>query len=416
MSLFRTSVLSAFSTVTRLLCGLIINKVVAVIGGPVGFAVVSQLQNAFALASTLSSGAMGNGVTILTARHENDPIEQKKFFNTAIYTILACSLPFTLIGIYFSHHISLLLLYDADYYYVVIAAALTIPLFAFGSMLTAIATGKQDIVSVVGISIVSSVFTLILSVLLAWFYGLPGALVATATYQAGLLLIALCWLWRQPWLRSASLFAGAARPYFKDIFRFLLMAGISGICINLAKFLVRNQIISYSGLESAGIWDTVNRISILNWTLVSAFLSVYLIPKLSSLREDKLIKIEIKKSINFIMPLFVFICVVISLFSDNIFEILFTKEFSEADRLLPIQLAGDIARVFSWFYAYVLIIQQRILHYALIEICSNAAFVFFTVMGFGLWGDLSPVVAHACTFGVLAMYCGVRIWAMAREK
>ena len=62
-------------------------------GGPVGFALISQLQNAFSLASTLSAGAMSNGVTIMTARHEGDESQQLRFFTTAFFAVIVTSLP-----------------------------------------------------------------------------------------------------------------------------------------------------------------------------------------------------------------------------------------------------------------------------------------------------------------------------------
>ena len=414
MGLMRTSLLSGLSTGIRLLCGLVINKVVAIIGGPAGFALVSQLQNAFALASTLSSGAMGNGVTILTARYEEDAAEQKKFFATAFFTIAATSLPMTLLGIIFAPELAVALLHDAKYFYVVVAAALTIPLFAFGSMLTFIVTGKQDIVSLVGINILSSILTLIFTVLLAWFYYLPGALLATATYQATLLLVAICWLWQAPWLNLTNFIRNAAMPYAKDLLRFTLMAGISGICINLAQFAVRNHIISDSGIEDAGIWDTVNRISMLNWTIMSAVLSVYLFPKLAPIKNDRNLVIEIIGAIKYIIPIFATICLIISFLSEYLIIILFTEEFSAAAGLLPVQLIGDVARVFSWFYAYTLITRQHILHYAAIEICSNSIFVLIAILGAGMWGNFSPVIANAVAFGLLATYCGFRMRNMTR--
>lgn len=414
MNLFRTSLLSGLSTVIRLLCGLVINKFVAVIGGPAGFALVSQLQNAFALASTLSSGAMGNGISIITARHEKNPEQQKKFFATAFFATAAASLPISIIGLIFSTKISLYLLHDSRYYYVIIAASLTVPLFAFGSMLASIVTGKQDVTAIVAINILSSLLTLILAVLLAWFYRLPGALVATATYQAALLLVAILWLWRAPWLNLQDFIQKPRLSYAKDLLRFVTMAGISGICINLAQFAVRNHIISQSGIESAGIWDTVNRISILNWTIMSAILSVYLIPKLASLEEDHDFKLKILNTMAYIIPAFSIVCILISLFSGKIISILFTKEFSEAADLLPIQLLGDVARVFTWFYSYKLIIKQNILHYAFIEISSNTVFVLVTVIGANTWGDFSPVIANAVAFGLLAMYCAIKIRSMGR--
>lgn len=414
MSLARTSILSAISTVVRLLCGLIINKVVAIIGGPAGFALVSQLQNTFALTSTLSAGAMSNGITILTARTENDVKEQQQFFVAAFLMVGATSLPFAVLGIVYAPYISELLFTNTDYFYVIIAAAVTIPLYAFGSMLTAIVTGKQDVVSLVTINIASSVLTLISVTTFAWQYGLPGALVATATYQVSLLLVALWWLRHRPWLRLRNIVGQVRKTHIMSLLQFTLMAGISGVCINLAQLFIRNHLIYSYGVESAGLWDTVNRISMLNWSVMSAILSIYLLPKFASIIDQKELYHEIILAMKYIMPTFISICLLLSFMADYLILVLFTKDFAEAADFLPVQLLGDVARVFSWFYAYTLIARQHIRHYAFIEIASNAAFVAVAILGSSIWGAYSPVIANAVAFILLAFYCSFKIRLMAR--
>lgn len=414
MNLARISLLSGLSTGVRLLCGLLINKVVAITAGPAGFALISQLQNAFALSSTLSAGAMSNGITIMTARHEGDEPQQLKFFATAFLAVMVTSLPLTLLGIIFSYDLASWLLKDAGYFYVIIAAAMTIPLFAFASMLTAIVTGKQDVISLVCINVISSLLILVFTAVMAWFYDLPGALIATATYQGTLFLVAICWLRSVPWFAFSNFTQSVAKPLAKDLFRYVIMAGVSGITINLAQFAVRSHIINNSGLEHAGIWDTVNRISILNGSIIAAVLSVYLVPKLASSKNDFALFQTVAHAAKFIMPIFILICIILSTFSETLVEILFSKKFTEAGRLLPYQLAGDVMRVFTWFYAHTLITRQKILHYGLIEVVSNIGFVVIAIFGAVIWGSFAPVIAHVVAFGLLALYCFIRLMFMAR--
>ena len=71
MTLIKTSVLTAISTIIKLIAGFVINKVIAIYVGPSGLAVVGQLQNFMSIITTISNGAITNGIVKYTAEYRS---------------------------------------------------------------------------------------------------------------------------------------------------------------------------------------------------------------------------------------------------------------------------------------------------------------------------------------------------------
>jgi polysaccharide transporter, PST family len=83
LTLIKTSILTAISTIAKVISGFVINKVIALYVGPSGLAVVGQLQNFMSIITTFSNGAITNGIVKYTAEYQT--IEQKqKIFSSSI--------------------------------------------------------------------------------------------------------------------------------------------------------------------------------------------------------------------------------------------------------------------------------------------------------------------------------------------
>ena len=114
MTLIKTSVLTAISTIIKLIAGFVINKVIAIYVGPSGLAVVGQLQNFMSIVTTFSNGAITNGIVKYIAEYQT--IEQKqKIFSSSIVISLVCSLIISIFLFGFSDYLSELILKDIQY-------------------------------------------------------------------------------------------------------------------------------------------------------------------------------------------------------------------------------------------------------------------------------------------------------------
>ena len=161
-----------------------INKILAVMVGPAGFTIVGQFQNLVQMITTFSSGAVTTGVTKYTAQEINDEKFQITLWKTAgTISIVGSFLTAMLVWI-FEIELSDYFLKNSELAIVFRwFAAFLIP-FVLNSLLLAILNGRKEIRTYVVCNISGSVLSLILTVVLAYFFELNGALIALGTYQS----------------------------------------------------------------------------------------------------------------------------------------------------------------------------------------------------------------------------------------
>ena len=99
IKLFRTDILKVFSltavaTIVKGITGFISVKVIAVIIGSSGIAMLGQLTNFSSIIMTLATGGIGNGVVKFVAEHKSDPDRVNSYLSTAIRIVLFSSFSF----------------------------------------------------------------------------------------------------------------------------------------------------------------------------------------------------------------------------------------------------------------------------------------------------------------------------------
>src|ERR1044072_4768052 len=96
MSILKATVWNGAAVGVRLSTGLVLNKILAVLVGPPGYAIIGQFQNAVMILFTVSAGAINNGVVKYPADHEGDPRKQAQLWSTAVWIVVVTS---TVIGL-----------------------------------------------------------------------------------------------------------------------------------------------------------------------------------------------------------------------------------------------------------------------------------------------------------------------------
>ena len=89
MTLIKTSLLTAISTVIRLIAGFVSVKIVAVYIGPSGLALVGQMQSFIAMISSIASAGVGSGVVKYTSEYkDNNEVKRKVWGNSVKISLL----------------------------------------------------------------------------------------------------------------------------------------------------------------------------------------------------------------------------------------------------------------------------------------------------------------------------------------
>jgi len=400
MTLIRSSLLNAIAVGVRMLTLLGINKVLAVYVGPAGYAAVGQFQNAVQMITVFASGAINTGVTKYTAEYSSDEQKLKRLWKTSGSITLLGSIVCA-VGISLLHNpLAAYFLGSAEYGGVFLWFAASIVLFTFNALLLAILNGKKDVGRYVVANIAGSLFSLLITALMAMTYGLYGALIALAVYQSVAFFLTLIICRKTSWFSLRSLFGRVDPAIARNLGRFALMALTSAICVPVGQIVIRNHLGAEFGWKAAGYWEAMWRLSTAYLMLITTTLSVYFLPRLSELEDPDDIKQEIRQGYKIILPGAAMAGVVIYLMRDVIIALLFTPDFAPMRELFAWQMVGDALKVGSWVLAFLMLGKAMFKMFIVAELIYTFGFIGLTYLFTNYWGFKGVAIAHAVNYFV----------------
>jgi O-antigen/teichoic acid export membrane protein len=396
--LVKVSFLNGLATFVKMLTGLVSVKVVATVIGPAGIALLGQLNNFSTILLSISNGGINAGVTKYISEHSNSKKDYSRYISTSFKITALLSIATSLTLIFGAGYFSRKILHDVQYKAVFYVFGATIMFYAFNSLLISIMNGFKEYKKYVIANILGSVVSLLFSALLALRYGVYGALIAAVTFQSVVFFLTLIILKNTLWLKW-QIFTGKFRKSVAiKLGHYSFMALASAITIPAGQLMVRNFITRYRSISDAGLWEGMNRISLMYLTIVTTSLSVYYLPKLSELKTKSELKNEVTNVYKLIIPFSILTTVSIYLFRKLIIRILFTKDFSGMENLFAFQLIGDSLKLAGWVLGYLLIAKAMSKIYIVME-CVN--FLIITVLSFFLvksYGALGATISYAVSY------------------
>ena len=159
--------LNAIATLVRMLAGMISVKVVAVIIGPAGIALLGQLNNFNSILLGMANGGITTGITKYVAEYKDDDSYLRKFLSNALRITLISSLLVSVVMVFGCVYLSRLILLSDEYFYVFIVFGFTIFLYTLNGLLIAVLNGFKKFKKFVRVNIIGTIFGLLYSVILA---------------------------------------------------------------------------------------------------------------------------------------------------------------------------------------------------------------------------------------------------------
>lgn len=400
---------TAISTIVKMLTGLISVKVVAVIIGPPGIALLGQLNNFSSIIMTAACGGINNGVTKYIAEFNESNDKLKKIISTAFNITLFCSLICGIIMIIFHDFFSKFIMLSDEYGFVFLIFGLTISLYALNMLLTSILNGYKEYKKYVLINIVGSIFGLLFTLFFVFTLGLKGALISAVTFQSVILFVSLWMIRKMPWFTKTYFNQKFDREIAHKYFKYTLMSLVSAATVPVSQLLLRGYVISNISSIEAGWWEGMNRISNMYLMVITSSFSVYYLPRLSEIKENIELKTEIFKAYKVIIPFILFGFTFIYLFRFLIIKILFTADFLPMENLFIWQLFGDFFKIASWLLAFLMIAKSMTKAYISTEILFSALFIGLGFIFMHINGVVGITQAYAVTY-VLYMFCMIVIF------
>ena len=381
--------LNALSTFVRMLAGMVSVKVVAVIIGPAGIALLGQLNNFSSILLGMANGGINSGITKYVAEYKDYENKVKGYISNALRITLVCSFVISLILIFFCKPLSKMILLSKEYYYVIIVFGITISLFTLNGLVVSILNGYKEFKLYVRVSILGTFAGLLYSIILVFLWGLPGAMINAVTFQSIMFFVTL-WMCRKlPWMKREYFVHKFDKPIIKKYLGYSLMTLTSLALLPTCQMLLRGYVISELSPTDAGIWEGMNRISNMYLSVITSAFSIYYLPRLSEITNPIELRIEILRCYKVVVPMLLGISVLIFLLKHIILWVLFTPDFYPMERLFGWQLAGDMFKMCSWLLSYLMVAKAMTGKFVITEIVftlSYLALAFFFMKLNGIIG------------------------------
>lgn len=410
MNLLKTSVLNGLAVLIKTAIMFILNKILAVYVGPSGYAMIGQFQNFIQMITTFAGSAINTAVIKYTAEYYESESKQVAIWKTAGSLVLVFSISFSFLILIFQKQLSVYIFQTIEYQSVFRWFSLFLVLFNLNALLLAILNGKKEIQKLVFANIAGSIVSLLITSLLTIQYNLYGALISLSIYQSLAFFVTVFLCYKTKWFKFSNLFGRIEPEITKKLAAFALMALVSTICIPLSQMVIRFYLTHEFGLNYAGYWDAMMRVSSSYLMLVTTILGVYYLPRLSEINSVTEIKKEIFLGYKFILPFSIIFGFLIYIFREEIILILFTSSFLPIKELFLWQTIGDVLKIGSWILGYLMLSKAMVRLYILTEIIYILFSIFSSYIFTQIYGFNGMSFAHFLSYAVHWIILGIFVF------
>lgn len=405
MSLARASIWTAGSTLIKIGAGLLIVKLLAVSFGPSGVGLAGNFRQLITVLGVLSGAGIFNGVTKYVAEHHQDPVKLRAVLGTSSTLILGSSTLLAAAFLLFSGPISAALFDNADYESVIKAVAFVQMGIAYSNYFLAILKGYRDASGNAQAIILGSLLGVVAYYLCYILGGYEGALAGLALVPALVVLPAGLMIVRRKQFALSTLKPAWDKAIATSLGKFTVMAILTSVTLPVAYIMMRNLLAERYSWDDVGLWAGVSTISDAYLQFITASFSVYLLPTLSRLQLKSEISAEIIKALKFVLPAVAVASFMVWLLRDFAIWLLFSEQFTGMRDLFAWQLVGDVLKVGSYVFGYLVIAKAALRFYILTEVSQ-----FILLMSFAHWfipehGAVGATQAYMATYIVYFIVC-----------
>lgn len=400
MNLFKTSALNGVAVLIATITSFIVNKLLAIYVGPSGYALIGQFQNFIQMITSFSGGAINTAVIKYTAEYHDNKSYQISVWKTAGSVIIIFSMVVALLILIFQKQLAIHIFHSLEYQSIFVWFASLLLFFNLNALFLAILNGKKEILRLVIANIAGSIFSLIITGLLAFKLGLYGALVAISINQSIIFIVTLFLCYKSSWFKISYLFGKIDKSILNKFGGYVLMALTAALCVPLSQILIRNYIGGEFGIRYAGYWEAMIKLSRAYLMLVTTTLSVYYLPRLSELKDFKSIKNEVYTGYKFIFPVALLGALIVYSLKDWIIPLLFSASFLPMRELFLWQMIGDSLKIGSWVISYVMAGQAMTKIFIASEIISTITLLIITYICTKVFGFEGVSIAYMINYGL----------------
>ena len=382
---------------------LVLNKLVAVYGGPGGLTALAQFQNLMALFGALPTDGIQVGATARLAPLQPGSGRYRAWLGAALGltagAVGAAGAVLLATG-GAAWPLGRVLLFTAAMLLVAWQALLTTALLAAGRR-------GAYVAQAVALSLLG---TVAVGGALALGWPLPRVLLAYVGGQALALPLAVGTAARAGLLGGLRPTWPGSRAARAGLLRFVLMAAGGLLFGRAVDYAVRAWLLAHFG-AATDFWQAAAKLSD-NYTLVvAALLSTVFYPRLAALAGQP------GAARRYLLAVLALLALALAaglgavyLLRDWLLPLLFDRRLLAARTLLGPQLLGDWAKFLSWVLLYPLLLRGRTGAYLAVQAASAAVYAALLAAALPRYGLAGAVLAHAGRYGLVLAGCAVGFW------
>jgi len=325
--------------------GLATSKIIAIFVGPSGMALLGNLKNFQNVVNNFSAAGLENGAIRYAAEYKNNKEAFHQFISTLFFIGICVSI--LLGGVLYlgNNYLNNLIFPSRDFRYIFKLLAFILPLHMLNVYCLAILKGIGEFKKVIVINILTNILNLILIGGLVWQYGLNGAILTMIILPSSILFITLVLANKKLDLINQFSWKNVSRIVSNNLSHYSLMALVSSITFPIVFLLIRNTIIDQVGIEEAGYWEALTRISNYYLLFVMSLLTLYILPAMASEKTNEGFKKIVFNFYKTILPIFGTGLILLYFLRVWVVKIIYTEDFLPMISLFKWQLVGDFIRV-----------------------------------------------------------------------
>jgi PST family polysaccharide transporter len=393
--LFKVTSANAFLVFAKMGFTLITQKVLAIIIGAEGIALVGNLKNVTAFFEKFSVLGTSNGLVKYVAEYKDDKQKLNQLFSTTLlFSTAAALLSFCILFFGASFLNQSIFGETRDFKLIFKILAFVIPFLSLNAIVNALLNGLSAYKIFTKATLVIVVANTVLIVGFTYKLGLYGSLVAVAIIPIVQFICYIVITFKTSFtyisLKGVTLnlsFKNKLLPYSLMTIMVVLFANINEIAI---RRLIEHKI----SIADSGYWTAMNSISNAYMQFTAAIFPLYILPRYARITNTFNFRKEVKHIYKMLLPLLIVGLFLVFLLKQQIITLLYTPEFLEMSKYFKWQLLGDLVKFTAFVIAYQFLAKKQTTNFIITELFSVIVFYILSVYFIDYYGTEGVVIAH----------------------
>lgn len=397
--LLKVSSVNTLRISVRIVCGLITSKLIAIYLGSSGMAILGDLRNFLNSVQSVGQLGINNGVVKYSAEYKQQKTKLNSLVSTSLKISFLTSVVLSLILFIAAPELNNLVFTNAfNFTRILRFVALALPIFTLNALTISVLSGLGDYKKVIYINIATNVLGVLLAAFLIIRMQVFGALLSLVLSAAIAFLIIAVALRKNRGYLITVLSLPIKYSILKKLASYGGMTLFSAIVSPWVYISIRQHIIAVDGLEKAGYWDAMLRLSDYYLMFITTLLTLYVLPKLSTIQTRKEFKTEVFSFYKTILPLFGLGLILVYFLKIWIIKLVYNADFLQMNTLFIWQLSGDFFRVASLVIAYQFIAKNKFWAFIITQIISLSVIYFSSTLLVSEYGFVGASMGHLVSY------------------